>query len=245
MYIIKLNAIDSTSFYLKNLVLKQPVNNYTVVVAEHQTSGRGQMGTVWESVSGKNLTFSVLVEVENFKITNQFYLSMAISLAVSAVVKQYVKSNVKIKWPNDILADKDKLAGILIENTLKGNSIKQSIVGIGFNVNQINFSSAIENVTSLKQLNGTEVDKDKLLIELVHSIEKYCNYLNEKDFVLLKELYLNELYKMNIPSMFEDAEGTVFLGKIRTVSERGELVVELENETTRKFNLKEIKFASR
>jgi BirA family biotin operon repressor/biotin-[acetyl-CoA-carboxylase] ligase len=245
MHIIKLNAINSTNLYLKKLAIKQYVKNYTVVVTEHQTSGRGQMGTVWEADSGKNLTFSILVKFKDFKITNQFYLSMAISLGVLAIINMYVNNIVKIKWPNDILADKDKLAGILIENTLKGSQIKYSIVGIGLNVNQIEFPASIGNVTSLKELIGTEIDKEKLLIELVKSIEKYCNYLNQKELRLLKELYLNELYKINIPSMFEDAEGIVFLGKIITISEEGQLVVELENETTRTFNLKEIKFASR
>jgi BirA family biotin operon repressor/biotin-[acetyl-CoA-carboxylase] ligase len=245
MHIIKLSAINSTNLYLKNLTLKQPVKNFTVVVADYQTKGRGQMGTVWESDSGKNLTFSVLVSFDKFKITSQFYLSMAVSLAVLAILKKYVKNSVKIKWPNDILADKDKLAGILIENTLKGEDIKHAIIGIGLNVNQTKFSSAIENVTSLKQLVGFDIDKDKLVVELVNSIKKYGNYIVQQDFEVLKELYLKELYKINVPSMFEDALGNYFLGKIKTIAEGGELVIELENETTRQFNLKEIKFASR
>lgn len=244
MHIIKLHAIHSTNLYLKNLTLIESVKNFTVVVAEHQTSGRGQMGTVWESDKGKNLTFSMLISLKDFQVNNQFFLSMAIALAVLEVVKLYTKISVKIKWPNDILADKRKLAGILIENNLKGSFIKSSIVGIGLNVHQTNFPKTIENATSIKQLTGIEIDKEILLERLIQAIKKYVQFIDRNDFKTLKELYLKNLYQLNTPTMFEDSKGVVFLGKIRTVSEEGMLVVELDNETTRQFSLKEIKFAS-
>jgi len=148
MNIIKIDAIDSTNSYLKKLATNGTINSYTVVVAKHQTAGRGQMGTLWVSEANKNLTFSFLIKFNSFKSTSQFYLSMAVSLGVLLAVNAVVKSSFFIKWPNDILADKDKVAGILIENTLRGNFIKQSVIGIGLNVNQKNFSKSIGNVTS-------------------------------------------------------------------------------------------------
>ena len=245
MHIIKLNAIDSTNSYLKKLVVEEIVQNFTVVVTEHQISGRGQMGTVWESDKGKNLTFSILIEFEELRITNQFYLSMAIALGVLKAVKGYVNSGVQVKWPNDILADKDKLAGILIENVLKGANIKYAIVGIGVNVNQESFSKDVENVTSLKKICGHSIDKNILLEKIVSSIKHYVSFLDNHQFQELKELYIDVLFKYNKPAMFVDNSGDQFLGKIIDISEDGRLVVELENEKTRKFNLKEIKFASR
>jgi len=245
MNIIKLNAIDSTNSYLKELTVKNTVENYTVVVAEQQIAGRGQMGTIWESENSKNLTFSILIQVYNLKIVDQFYLSMAISLGVLQALKAIAPAKLSVKWPNDILAENDKLSGILIENVLSGNNIKHSIVGIGLNVNQQEFSKSLFNVTSLKNITGIHFDRDELLLKIVKSIKYYISYIERNDFNGLKKMYLAFLYKIQTPAMFEDKEGVVFLGKIITVSEDGKLVIELENETTRKFNLKEIKFASR
>jgi len=244
MHIIKLNAIDSTNSYLKKMVSENNVENYSVVVAEHQNAGRGQIGTSWESEYGKNLTFSVLVKFKGFKIEHQFYLSMAISLGVLNALKSNVDDLLYVKWPNDILADKDKLCGILIENVLSGSSIKHAVIGIGLNVNQEQFSNNLLNVTSLKKLAGIHFDRDKLLLKIIASIQFYIDFVEKKKFDSLKKLYLKSLYKLQIPTMFEDNKGSVFLGKIINVAEDGRLVIELENETTRKFNLKEVKFAS-
>jgi len=245
MNIIKLNAIDSTNSYLKELAVKSVIESYTVVVAEHQIAGRGQMGTSWVSDNGKNLTFSVLINLESYKVQYQFYLSMAVSLAVLNSVKMNVKIPIAIKWPNDILAEKDKLAGILIENVLSGNFIKQSIIGIGLNVNQVFLADSLVKATSLKMISGIKFDRDKLLNELISSISYYVGYIERNELKKIKKMYLNSLYQYNKPTMFEDKNGIIFLGKIIDVFEDGKLVVECENETTRKFNLKEIKFASR
>ncbi|SFS73660.1 biotin--[acetyl-CoA-carboxylase] ligase [Lutibacter maritimus] len=245
MNIIKLNAIDSTNSYIKENAVKNNFESFTVVLAEKQTSGRGQLGTVWESEQGKNLTFSILIKFLDFKITQQFYLSMAVSLAVLVVLKKQFEATFYIKWPNDILADKDKVAGILIENSIVGNFIKNSVIGIGLNVNQTNFSKEIEHVTSLKNISSVEIDKEKLLIDVVNSIEYFVEFIYRKEFLKLKEMYMNTLYKYKIPAMFVDKNNTVFMGKIVNISVEGQLVIELENEKTRKFNLKEIKFASR
>jgi len=245
MNIIKLSATESTNGYLKELTVKASLKNYTVVVAEYQSKGRGQMGTVWLSDNGKNLTFSFLVKFYNFNIVHQFYLSMAVSLGVLKALKSVSNSMFFIKWPNDILAEKDKIAGILIENIIGGNLIKQSVIGIGLNVNQEYFHESIKNVTSLKSLMNSDLDKDKLMLDIISSIKFYVELLEKGDFIRLKDAYMGSLFKFNIPTMFIDYKSNVFLGKIIDISEEGKLVVELENETTRKFSLKEIKFASR
>lgn len=245
MYIIKLNAIESTNGYLKELTAKKKLENFTVVVAEQQTKGRGQMGTVWLSEEGKNLTFSLLVNFDDFNISNQFYLSMAVSLGVLTTLKSLTNTSFYIKWPNDILAEKDKIAGILIENIIGGHLIKQSIIGIGLNVNQVAFCNTIKDVTSLKNISGKFTDKEMLLKKIVLEIKHFVNYINKREFKQLKKMYLMRLFKLNMPSMFIDKDEKLFLGKIIDVSNDGKLVVELEDETTRKFSLKEIKFASR
>lgn len=245
MNIIKLNAIESTNLYLKKLAVEKNAESYTVVTANYQSAGRGQMGATWHSDIGKNLTFSILIKFDTFEIERQFYLSMAVSLGLTAAIRQHISTPLFIKWPNDILAVKDKLAGILIENIISGNFIKQTVIGIGLNVNQEQFPATIGNVTSLKIITGNSFDMDSMLTDVVISIQNFVEYIERKEFQKLKELYLKALYKFEKPAMFEDNKGTIFLGKIVDVFEDGKLVVELENEKTRKFNLKEIKFAGR
>lgn len=245
MNIIKLDAIESTNIYLKKLAAKNQVENYTVVSANYQSAGRGQLGATWHSEIGKNLTFSILIKFDAFEIEQQFYLSMAVSLGLLAAIRNHISSPLFVKWPNDILADKDKLAGILIENIISGNLIKQTVIGIGLNVNQEQFPATIGNITSLKKLAKKSFDMDPLLVTILSSIQNFVGYIDRKEFQELKELYLKSLYKFEKPTMFEDKKGTIFLGKIVDVFEDGKLVVELANEKTRKFNLKEIKFASR
>jgi len=245
MYIIKLDAIDSTNSYLKKLAKESPLESYTAVAAKYQTDGRGQQGAVWLSDDDKNLTFSLIVYFNKFNIEQQFYLSMAVSLGVLDVVKRYVKIPLMIKWPNDILAEKAKVAGILIENLLRGNFIKYSIVGIGLNVNQTKFPNSLGAVSSLKKITGNNYDTDNLMRTIIKSIKHYVGYIEKSNFKKLKELYIASLYNYKKPAMFEDKEGVTFLGKIVDILEEGKLVIELENETTRNYNLKEIKFASR
>ncbi|NOR28239.1 MAG: biotin--[acetyl-CoA-carboxylase] ligase [Lutibacter sp.] len=245
MIIIKLNAIDSTNSYLKKQAENTALECYTVVVAEDQFRGRGQVGASWVSDKGKNLTFSTLINFENFKIEDQFYLSMVISLSVLQVLNKRINIQLTVKWPNDILAEKDKVAGILIENVLSGKLIKQSVIGIGLNVNQKEFPKNIRRVTSLKNISGISFDKDELMRDIVNTIKKNISYIKDAKFGELKRLYIATLYKFNKPTMFEDVNGTIFLGKIVDVFKDGRLVIELKDETTHKFSLKKIKFASR
>lgn len=245
MNIIKLNAIESTNLYLKKLAVEKDTESYTVVTANYQSEGRGQMGANWHSEIGKNLTFSILIKFDTFEIEHQFYLSMAVSIGLLAAIRTHISSPLFVKWPNDILADKDKLAGILIENMISGNLIKQTVIGIGLNVNQEQFPATIGKVTSLKIITGNSFDTEPLLESIVISIQNIVGYIERKEFQKLKELYLKSLYRFQKPAMFEDNNGAIFLGKIVDVFEDGKLVVELKDEKTRKFNLKEIKFAGR
>ena len=243
MNIIKLNAIDSTNSYLKKQLAKNDLESFTVVTANYQTAGKGQLGTTWLSDDSKNLIFSILIKFDTLKVAHQFYLSMAVSLGVISTLQRTIENKIYVKWPNDIMAEKDKVAGVLIENIVSGIYIKKAIVGIGLNVNQQEFPDLLESVTSLKNLSGVDYEKDKLLKQLVISIQNFVDLVEKKEFESLKKSYMAVLYKLNTPTMFEDKKGAIFLAKIIDVNEYGNLVVALENDATRTFNLKEIKFA--
>ncbi|WP_439132432.1 biotin--[acetyl-CoA-carboxylase] ligase [Polaribacter sp.] len=243
MKIIKLNAIDSTSSFLKELSKQSTLQNYTVVVANTQTNGRGQQSNSWVSEPGKNLTMSVFVTNLNLPITNQKYLNFSISLAIFDLLSTLQINALTIKWPNDIMAVHQKICGILVENAIRNQKIQSSIIGIGLNVNQTNFPAFLKQVTSLKLLNNTVYDLDILMTALLHHLKKRIALLQSKAYHQLETDYLEVLYKKNSPTMFKDSQAHLFMGKIIGISASGNLLIELENETVKEFGIKEVSLA--
>lgn len=242
MKIIKLNAIDSTNSFLKELERKNAQQNYTTVVADAQTKGRGQMHAEWVSEPFKNLTFSTLINLKKLKTSHSAYLSFAVSLAIYDTLKLYDIPDVQIKWPNDILSGNQKICGILIESTISKDHIVNAIAGIGLNVNQEKFSPQLQ-ATSMIQVLKEKTELDILLHQILDKIKYYITYIEDDCLEALKELYLTHLYKKNIPTAFRNTEESIFMGIIRDVTDQGFLVLELEDESFKEFDLKEISLA--
>jgi len=242
MRIIELESVDSTSTYLKNLSEKEKLANFTTVTAGYQTAGRGQMGTKWTSEKGMNLTFSTIAYLSNFHVSSQFYLSMAVSLAVLDALKKYAKADWAVKWPNDILANGKKICGLLIENSVKGIAVKSTIIGVGININQVNFPSNIRNTNSLKLMTQQDFDLKEILIDVLSSIKKNIENLSENNFKNLKEKYYENLFMFNKVVKFESTnESICFAGKIKEISNSGAIAIEMQNKEIKKFNFKEIR----
>mgnify|MGYP006145156239 FL=1 len=239
MHIIKLSAINSTNDYLKELVAKQVVTNFTIVVAESQLKGKGQMGSVWVSEVGKNLTFSILIKDLIVDVKQLYTLNIVISLAIISVLEQYKIPTVRIKWPNDIMSGNHKIGGILIENSFKSNGEVFSVVGIGLNINQINFES-LPNASSLKLKTGQDYPIEELLQELCQSIKQFVLKMNF-DSESIWNLYHQKLFKIGVPMAFEDNNGMKFMGIIQQVSQQGLLNILLENDAVVQFGIKEVK----
>ncbi|WKB82089.1 biotin--[acetyl-CoA-carboxylase] ligase [Cellulophaga lytica] len=239
MQIIKLNATNSTNQYLKELIMSTKVDDFTVVTTKNQEQGRGQMGTKWLAEPGKNLTFSVLKKSEALEVADQFLLNMCVSLAMYEALKELNIPNLTVKWPNDILSANSKICGILIENILTGSKIQSSIIGIGLNVNQLSFNN-LPNVSSLKLLKGETFNLDEVLQLIIVKLKKYLtsNYLNSPD--VLRTLYQEIMFRIHKPSTFKDKEGKMFMGFIKGVSSSGKLIVLLEDNIFKEYNLKEI-----
>ena len=236
MSIIKLNATDSTNLYLKQLALSQRIEDFTVVSADLQLKGRGQMGSNWHSEKGKNLTISILKNLIDFQIQNQFNLNYIVSLAVYDVLHEMTVPNLSVKWPNDILSGNQKICGILIENILKGNLIRSAILGIGLNVNQTNFDK-LEKVSSLKLLLGRTLELDELTNNILEKLKYYFGVSPED----LECKYLKILFRIDKASTFTNIENQKFTGIIRGVDKDGRLAVELEDNMIKKYDLKEVK----
>ncbi|WP_405572840.1 biotin--[acetyl-CoA-carboxylase] ligase [Winogradskyella sp. Asnod2-B02-A] len=240
MYIIKLNAIASTNTYLKDLASVALPKDYTIVVAEKQTHGRGQMGAKWQSEIGKNLTASVFKRLPSVNVSDQFYISMAVSLAIYKALSVFKIPKLRIKWPNDILSADTKLCGILIENVIKNNSIQGSIIGFGLNLNQ-KFFDNLPNASSMSLITGSIYNKDEVLFEVLKQLKIYFNLLESKKYAQLKLEYESLLFRKEKPSTFRTSKNESFSGIIKGVTEYGHLQVWIEDEIIKTFDLKEIK----
>lgn len=186
---ICLEQVDSSNNYARKLVRDNMPVEGTVIVAKEQTKGRGQRENSWLSAPGLNLTCSYILTPVFLSATNQFALSAAVALSVFETLVEYLpQSDVKIKWPNDVLVGEKKIAGILIENTLRKSNLDTSIAGIGINVNQVDFDDGL-NATSIKIESGLLIKIDDVLNVLNQKLEK--NYLKlraGKSIDILKEL---------------------------------------------------------
>ena len=239
MQVIKLSAIDSTNDFLKELSKQQVLDNFTTVMAETQTKGRGQMGTLWVSESGKNLIMSTLVKNVINNSDEIFHLNVAIAVAIIEVLETLQLPNLAIKWPNDIMSDEKKVAGILIENQFKSNTKIESIVGIGLNVNQQDFTS-FPKASSLVLLMNKEYNIEQLLETIVLKIKQNCEIINSNSTATLWKKYLNYLFKKDFEMPFEDAYKNIFSGTILGVTLEGKLEVILQDKTIKTFGIKEI-----
>ena len=154
-------------------------------------------------------------------------------------LEAYKVPNLAIKWPNDILSDHHKIAGILIENIIKTNTIDFSVIGIGLNVNQELFKGLLK-VSSLKSILGMPIDTDELLYKLIENLQHYFMLYAEKGEGILNAEYESYLFRKDKPSTFELPEKTLFTGIIRGVTDAGKLRIQMED-ATKEFDLKELK----
>lgn len=246
MYIRQTN---STSTLLREQYTDTLPHLYTIRT-DYQSAGRGQAGNGWESEDSKNLLFSTLLRCE-VSPAEQFRLTMWVSVAMVEMLLKYLPAEgLTIKWPNDIYYGDKKLAGILVENTLVGSKIAYSIVGIGLNVNQLEFLSPAPNPISMQQISGKEYDVEKLLEEYLAVLKRWQNV----PLQTLQDTYMSYLYRRRgmypyverevslVPTAIaQNAEGS-FRAEIQGITSQGELVLQTEKGETRTYHFKQIRF---
>lgn len=237
--LITLDSVESTNSWLKNILSNSaPLPEGTVILAVDQYAGRGQVNNYWMSEPGKNLTFSILLKPTFLSPHKQFDLNKAISLAINDVLIKYFAEQATIKWPNDSYINNDKIAGLLIENIIQGNKTKYAIIGIGLNVNQINFPENLKDVTSFRKILHTDYNLETLLSEICSAVEvRYLQLMSGKNDKLNSD-YLSRLYRINKISSFS-VNGKIRKGRICGISPEGYIEVDFNNEV-RQFGLKEI-----
>jgi len=242
--IIKINATNSTNSFLKELAQNSSLDEITVAVTNNQTSGRGQMNNSWISEPYKNLTFSLFTTLKKVKVEHQAYLNFAVSLAIYDVLLEYDVPNLYIKWPNDIMSGKKKICGILIENTFSHSRIKNTIIGIGLNVNQEKFHKNLTNASSLKIILKKSIELEALMNTIINHINLKISCVELKNFNQIYNRYHQALYKKGIPTTFLNQKTKqLFMGIINGVSSSGNLQIQLEDKSIQEFGLKEVSFA--
>ncbi len=190
--------------------------------AHDQNAGKGQRGKSWFSEPGKNIALSLVLQPELMDNPHQFYLSAAMALACFEFFCSYAGEETKIKWPNDLYWRDRKAGGILIENIFQGNKWKFGVVGIGININQLNFGLDLNNPVSLKQITGKNFDPLVLAKELYGLLVKKSAELNASSFNDILAAYNQNLYRQNEKVMLKKGN-MVFESVVKGITPLGQL----------------------
>lgn len=180
------DELESTNTFAKNLERKTSKHG-AIVVANYQSKGRGQYDREWQSEPGLNLTFSIVFEPS--KADRLTVLTLTSALAIAEIIEELTNDSISIKWPNDVLVNEKKIAGLLTETLFNGDKLERVIVGIGLNVNQENFEKSLnDNATSLRSITSKDTSREILLARLLSRIEFYYRFWDSKDIELIKKI---------------------------------------------------------
>ena len=238
--ILKEETVTSTNDRLAELCQEKEIKEFTTLMAEYQTSGKGQRGNSWESEPHKNLLFSFVLFPEFLEARRQFLISQIVSLAIKEELDTYT-DDVSIKWPNDIYWKEKKICGILIENDLIGRNISRSIAGIGININQEEFHSPAPNPVSLYQITGKQYDIFEVLRNIMLRVQSYYYQLKKNDTSSIVTQYEKSLFRKEGMHRYKDANGE-FLARIVYVEPEGRLILEDERQIKRGYMFKEVEY---
>ena len=237
---LHLDQTDSTNAFLQRKQSECDIRNW-VVSADEQTAGKGMGNNGWESEAGKNLTFSMAVDMGFLPAERQFQLSMAVPLGIIEVLDGMLPSEkLSIKWPNDIYFKNHKLAGILINSTIKANMMDVSIIGIGLNVNQMRFQNWPTHPISMKMITGEDYDLQPLLEQITEHIIIKVEQLRS-DPNSIEQDYLKRLFRYRTWADYV-VKGETLRLFMTGLDPFGRLMMKDEADNSYCFDIKEIKF---
>ena len=223
---IRLSSVDSTNNFAAKLINQGLGSHGSVILAENQTNGRGQMQSEWQSETAQNILSSFIFEFSTVDSQNLFDVNNLVSIVLLEFLQLHSLES-QIKWPNDILVGKKKIAGILVENKFLGSKLTHSIVGIGLNVNQMSFPN-LDTATSMQLETSKSYSIESLWISLIDTFRKWEGFLETET----KRGYLKNIYKNNLFGKDESRsfmiDNEIVNGTIRGVDVNGRLALELE-----------------
>jgi len=228
-FLLHLEETDSTNSYLRDWLTKNKPRDGAVILTDKQSAGRGQGDNSWHSEPGANITVSVLYLCNFLPAMQQFPLSASVALAVRQTVADFLPDKqVWIKWPNDIFIQEKKVAGILIENALKGNFLNHSIIGIGLNVLQRNFDG-LPNATSMR-VEGFSGDTSIVLARLLERLEQAYFRLKNGQYAGIRGDYERNLIGLHEYRQFR-VDGQECTGMVMGIDDNGKLLINIDGES--------------
>jgi BirA family transcriptional regulator, biotin operon repressor / biotin---[acetyl-CoA-carboxylase] ligase len=238
--LIYFESLPSTNNHAVQLLKTSEPAEGTIIYTDYQSLGKGQPGNKWESEKGKNLLMSIILYPSFINSDKQFLISMALSLGICDFLRRYITS-CSIKWPNDIYVNNDKIAGILIENSIIDENIESTVAGIGLNINQVDFLTDAPNPVSLSMLAGSGYQLSECFNQLSADLDKRYKQLISGDFAGITGEYISRLYRLNEWCMYCDKSGN-YTGRIVSVSDIGRLQIEKKSGKISEYSFKEIDF---
>lgn len=237
---VNLPSCHSTNQVAADLLSAGKAAHGMLVITDHQQNGRGQRGNSWESEPFKNLTFSLILTPRFLSVQRQFELTRVASLAILNTLKDMPLKDLAIKWPNDIICGDKKISGILIENAVRTENLESTIVGIGLNVNQVDFRT--DNATSVALETKRKHNLQDILSRLLGHFEGLYRQLYEGGASSLKKEYERHLYWKGESHWFEDlTTKSRFRGSIQGTDHSGRLYLQRQDRDFY-FDFKQIAF---
>lgn len=241
-----IESCESTNELGFQEALKEEIPEGFAWIAGYQTAGKGQRGNQWFAQANQNLLVSYLLKPAHDLLPTQFYLSKAIANGIIEGLQLWAKAMygdplpLKIKWPNDIYLDEKKLGGILIESNFQAGKWAFSIIGIGLNINQLEFDGL--RATSLRKWtqNPLPIDISEVFNYLSIGLENAYQTFQNQTLELIDASYHQDLFRKDSWHYFEDENGQ-FEGKIERVNEQGLLVID-KIPKTEHYEIKELSF---
>ena len=232
--------VDSTNEELKRLFSTKELENGTLLTADFQTGGKGQMGSSWKSDKGKNLLGTFFLK-PSIPLEEVFVLNMLISLALFETISDHVEGKVEIKWPNDIVVNRKKIAGVLIENKFSNGKLVAAFLGIGLNLNQKSFEKYGRLGTSLIKEVGFSVNQESIISRICFHIQQFYSLYQLKGYETVNFIYHQELYLKGEEHKYKVGKDTRYL-TLQSVNKQGDLQLFNQFGKIEEFGLKEIQF---
>jgi len=223
--IIHLERVGSTNNYTANLFKNGDIDSGTVIMTDIQTNGRGQREKAWQSDAYTNLTFSIATDINKWKINSFFTLNHITALATHQFIQKYI-ATVALKWPNDVMVNDKKMAGILIETQFT-SSVQKTVIGIGININQRSFTAP--RATSLLLETGQRHPPKELVHEFIEGFNEWLSNYHSNGENWILDQFNQRLWKKEEKHQFL-IDNQEKVGEIQKTTPKGQLVVEIEGE---------------
>src|SRR6056297_1551959 len=233
--IVHIESCGSTNAEVFRYHAKMQNKTPFVLYCDTQSKGRGMGKNTWDSQSKKNLTCSIVQYPAFLSPYRHFYFSMTVALSIHDTLKN-MGLNSRIKWPNDLLVNNQKICGILIESEMQNDNIRMMVAGIGININQTDFPAVYPKPVSLKSLGISHTNPKVVLNALVSAFDDRYRQIESENYSEIKQAYLKRLIGFHEWKRYE-TNNEVFKARITDVQDNGFLCLKHADGTHSKHEM--------